>query len=165
MKHLDLLKEQSQITAAVAFIREAHSGVLYGDMPYFLHPVQVAEEAGVVINEFGASLNVTDVVIAALLHDVIEDTHYTEGDLRQQFGNTVVDMVVLLSKDSNLDYKSNIERIINSNNVGAMIVKLADNRVNFRGDKSKMPAIRAQKLTDRYSMSMTMLLTALNKII
>jgi hypothetical protein len=44
MRHLDLLKEQSQITAAGAFIRETHSGVLYRDMPYFLHHVRVVEE-------------------------------------------------------------------------------------------------------------------------
>lgn len=141
-----------EIVATVAFITEAHAGQEYGNMPYFFHPIDVActvEDARV--TEY----------LAALLHDVIEDTKYSADDLRTRFSNEVVEMVELLTKDDTLNYRANIERIINSGNVGAMKVKLADNRVNMRGDKSDMRPERREKLVTRYTMSIEMLEAAL----
>ena len=156
---------QHLIPATVAFIQEAHAGQKYGNMPYFFHPVEVAEMAeNLLVNgDFGhVHANVRDVVLAALLHDVIEDTEYTEADLRERFSPVVVDAVVLLTKDDNFDYRANIQRIVDSGNYVAMVVKLADNLVNNSGDKSAMAPARAAKLTERYTMSIGMLQQALN---
>jgi (p)ppGpp synthase/HD superfamily hydrolase len=140
---------------ALGFIESAHAGQLYGDQPYYTHPVAVAN------NLINASVYE---YIAALLHDVIEDTAFTEANLRELFGDIVVDMVVLLTKDGTLNYRENIQRIIDSGNIGAMKVKLSDNEINITGDKSKMDPNRAQKLNTRYAMSIDMLEAALNEL-
>tara|TARA_R110000851_G_C13004804_1_gene558676 strand:- start:199 stop:666 length:468 start_codon:yes stop_codon:yes gene_type:complete len=146
------------IPATIAFIQEAHAGQTYGNMPYFFHPVEVAEEVSVVMHNRVAT---TDIVLAALLHDVIEDTKYTAEMLRERFSDAVVDMVVLLTSDPDVPYLDNIQKIINSGNIGAMIVKLADNQVNRRGDKSSFTPERTTKLNDRYDASIDMLSAAI----
>jgi len=146
----------TQILATLVFIQEAHAGQKYGNMPYFYHPLEVADQ---LYHPTHAEY------MAALMHDVIEDTDYTAADLLERYSQEVVDMVVLLTKDDTLDYKANIQRIIDSGNTGAMKAKLADNAVNLRGDKSQMNPARAAKLTARYKMSMEMLEAALDELI
>ena len=154
--HTQITEQEVATTIdTISFIADAHRGQLYGNMPYMFHPMAVAAEVT------NASV---DEYLAALLHDVIEDTSFTGSDLRERYSNSVVDMVELLSKDDTLDYRGNIQRIIDSGNIGAMKVKLADNRVNYRSDKSDMDPARAKKLTDRYEMSINMLEEALNNI-
>ena len=143
-----------ELMATIAFITDAHAGQKYGDLPYFFHPIEVArtiEDASVA--EY----------LAGLLHDVVEDTEYTSANLRTRYSDEVMDMVDLLTKDDTMSYKENIERIINTGNVGAMKVKLADNRVNAGGDKSAMTAERRQRLTAKYEMSIAMLTGAINE--
>jgi (p)ppGpp synthase/HD superfamily hydrolase len=158
------------IDATVAFIQEAHQGQKYGNMPYFFHPIEVAEEVLFLLTGaafgygrpgFESPPNRETAFLAALLHDVVEDTEYTESDLRERYSTEVVDAVMLLTLKEGKDYRDNIQRIIDSGNVNAMLVKLADNRVNRRGDKSGFKPEKAQKLNDRYDMSMEMLLDAL----
>lgn len=156
------------VTATVAFIQEAHQGQKYGDMPYFMHPVEVAQEVNYLIRNSGLGTllpasNQTDLTLVALLHDVVEDTNYTRNDIGQRYTEEVVEMVMLLTLKTSDDYLVNIQRIIDSENTGAMLVKLADNRVNRRGDKSKMPGNKAERLNRRYDKSIRMLIKALAK--
>ena len=138
----------AEIVATVSFISIAHRDQKYGNMPYMFHPMEVARTINrASVNEY----------LAGLLHDVIEDTGFDEAALRERYDDAVVDMVVLLTKDESLDYRGNIQRIIDSGNVGAMKVKLADNLVNYSGDKSHMDPRRAEKLNARYKMSIEML--------
>lgn len=141
------------IKTAIKIISFYHKDQKYGDhMPYFLHPVEVANEV----------LDPTyDEYLAALMHDLLEDCNLTESTLRAIASKEVVDMVVLLTKDKSLTYEENVQRIIDSGNIGAMKVKLADNTVNMRGDKSKMSQSRKEKLETRYQRSIEMLTKAL----
>lgn len=150
--------------ATIAFIQEAHRGQKYDDMPYFFHPVEVAIETEALARvAFGDDFEmVADAELVALLHDVVEDTDYTEAQLRQRYSDYVVDAVMLVTLDPDLRYHENIQRIIDSRNLLALIVKLADNRVNRRGDKSKFTAEKAQRLNDKYDMSMAMISKALH---
>jgi|TARA_R110000851_G_scaffold233353_1_gene385896 guanosine-3',5'-bis(diphosphate) 3'-pyrophosphohydrolase len=136
----------------IAFIKVAHDGQHYGDLPYFTHPIEVAMYCGTHIQK-----------MAGLLHDVIEDTAVTETELREIFGDIIVDIVVLLTKDASIGYRENIQRIIDSGNRDAMAVKLADNTVNHSGDKSHMKPDRAKKLMARYEMSIEMLSLAISQ--
>lgn len=150
------------VTATVAFIQEAHRGQKYGNMPYFFHPVEVAEEAVVLADYAAVGIEMVDAArLVALLHDVVEDTEYTEANLRERYEDSVVDAVMLLTLKEGKDYRDNIQRIVDSRNTLAMLVKLADNRVNRRGDKSSFSAEKAQRLNDRYDMSIEMLTKAL----
>jgi (p)ppGpp synthase/HD superfamily hydrolase len=156
------------VSATIAFIAEAHRGQKYGDMPYFFHPVEVAMKALEIVDGLLPGEDVRylseSVALVALLHDIIEDTDYTEDNLRARYSDDVVDADVLLTLDEKLDYLANIQRIIDSRNLRAMIVKLADNRVNRGGDKSKMTAEKAARLNARYDASIAMLTAAFNEM-
>jgi (p)ppGpp synthase/HD superfamily hydrolase len=154
MKKEDIMSNTIPVTReyAIGFITSAHEGQWYGDQPYFTHPIAVANN---LVNPTAHEY------IAALLHDVIEDTEFTETKLREVFGDVIVDMVILLTKDDTLDYRENIQRIIDSGNLGAMKVKLSDNEINITGDKGKMKPDRAEKLNTRYAMSIDMLEAAI----
>lgn len=117
----------------VEFIKLAHQGQKYGNEPYWKHPVAVAE-AGRKI--FGAKFDEKCKIVSAL-HDVIEDTPHKRVDLEKLgFDAGVLDAVELLTKDKSLSYSANIQKIISSGNRTAMMVKYADNYMNFTGDKS-----------------------------
>ena len=80
---------------AALFATRAHYGQdrKYTGEPYIVHPAQVATLAV----QCGLS---DEAVAAAWLHDVIEDTKYTEEDLRKKFPAKVVDLVVELTDQS-----------------------------------------------------------------
>jgi (p)ppGpp synthase/HD superfamily hydrolase len=135
----------------INFIKRAHSDQKYGNMPYWKHPVQVAE-TGVKI--FGSKFD-NVAYVAALLHDVIEDTEYDREKLSELgYSDDILDAVVLLSKERSFSYEENIKRIINSGNRIAMMVKFADNYVNYTGDKSDWPAPKREKSQAKYKWSM-----------
>ena len=140
----------------VEFIKQAHVGQMYGDsMPYWMHPVEVAEQ----VKQLGGSDNA---VIAALLHDVVEDTEHTLKDLLTiGYGSDIVEIVDLLTKQPG-SYQENIQRIIDSGNRDAMVVKLADNMRNIAGDKTHMTNERRERLLKKYDMSIRMLSDALH---
>ena len=74
----------ARLRAAFEFAREAHSPQKRkSGEPYIIHPVSVARIVAEEL-ELGA-----DPVIAAFLHDVVEDTPYTIEDIRDRFGDEV----------------------------------------------------------------------------
>ncbi len=78
---------------AVAFAEQAHRGQFRKGtrIPYLVHPLRVAE----ILLRVGAP---SDLAVAALLHDTLEDTDVTEADLRRAFGQRITDLVVALSE-------------------------------------------------------------------
>lgn len=139
------------LKTTISFIKKAHAGQKYGSDPYWIHPLKVAETGKMI---FGSKFDKT-AYIAALLHDVIEDTKYDRTYLENMgYGTDVVDSVELLTKDKKLDYEANISRIIKSKNKTAMMVKFADNFENFTGDKSHWDPKRAEKSQAKYLKSM-----------
>lgn len=140
------------------FVKICHDGQYYGENPYWYHCHSV-EKYG---SEFFGDEWSHTCSIAALLHDVIEDTQYNEYDLKMKgFDQNVIDIVSLLTKDKSLNYEENIKKIINSGNRNAMMVKYADNYVNFTGDKSTWNKNKKMKSQAKYAKSMNMILEAL----
>ena len=97
----------------------------YTNEPYWYHPVEVFEIVKSVEHT-------DDMLIASLLHDVVEDTKIEIGEIREIFGDDVADLVFMLTnyvtKDSgNRRYRKNIElaKLANSSNE-AQTIKLAD---------------------------------------
>ena len=86
-------KKVEIITKAFNFAKQAHKGVrrLSGE-PYILHPIAVAQIA---CEEIGLG---STSICAALLHDVEEDTDYTNEDIANLFGPKVADIVEGLTK-------------------------------------------------------------------
>lgn len=124
-----------RITRAYYFAKRAHEGQKRksGD-DYIVHPIAVAE----ILVDLGLD---TDTVIAALLHDVIEDTAVTEEELDQEFGHSVVLLVEGVTKLNKLNFKSREDQqaeylrrmfLAMSNDIRVVIIKLADRLHNMR---------------------------------
>ncbi len=126
--------EIPRVKAAYDLAAEAHSKqIRKSGIPYITHPIAVARIALV---ELGLK---TNPVMAALLHDVVEDTDYTVEDLRERFGEDVAYLVGVLTKNSDGNYKvskqiDNFKHMLDSINydIRALLIKLADRMHNMR---------------------------------
>lgn len=88
-------KEEAEILKrAVKFAQGAHTGAFRKatNEPYIVHPFEVCLVASTVTND-------VDVLVGALLHDVVEDTDYTEEDIYKEFGARVTGFVTDESED------------------------------------------------------------------
>lgn len=108
--------------------------------PYILHPIAVATIAAYELNLGPYS------VMAAFLHDVVEDTSYTEEDLRERFGDDVAFLVNVVTKKKKKKYDTskqvdNYRQILDSMeyDIRALLVKLADRLHNMRTLSSMRP--------------------------
>ena len=134
-------KEIDRLRAAFEFAREAHSPQRRkSGEPYIIHPVCVARIVAEEL-ELGA-----DPVIAAFLHDVVEDTHYTIEDIRERFGDDVAFLVGVVTKEKKDKYVQskqvdNYRQILASMqyDVRALLIKLADRLHNMRTLSSMRP--------------------------
>lgn len=97
-------------------------------IPYIYHPFHVAEQ-----------MNDEVTCIAALLHDVVEDTDITFEDLEKDFPKEVIDVLKLLTHDKNMDYIRKIKT-----NELAVKVKIADIKHNM--DKSRLDGVDEKAL-------------------
>ncbi len=111
------------IDTALQLAIEAHKGQKrHEGTPYITHPVAVA----LMIARHGFDDNV---VVAALVHDVLEDTKVTESEMRLKLGDAVADIVAAVSYDHSLPWREQRERYIESvrqAGEGAMAVSVAD---------------------------------------
>ena len=82
------MKDTPIITAAKMLAGEAHKGQTrkYSGLPYIIHPVEVAT----IVEEAGGT---DEMIAAALLHDVIEDTEFTYEDIAEKTSPEVADLV------------------------------------------------------------------------
>ena len=79
--------DKELIDRAFAVADKAHSGVKRrSGEPYITHPLSVAS----LLAELGLD---SESIAAALLHDVVEDTDVTKGDIESQFGSEVANLV------------------------------------------------------------------------
>lgn len=108
--------------------------------PYIIHPIAVAR---IVAEEMGLGANP---VMAAFLHDVIEDCPYTIDDIRERFGDDVAFLVGVVTKQKKAKYDKskqvdNFRQILSSVqfDVRAILVKLADRLHNMRTLSSMCP--------------------------
>lgn len=114
--------------------------------PYILHPVAVATIAAVDL-----MLDVNS-VCAAFLHDVVEDTPVTVGELRTRFGDDIAFLVGVVTKRKKEHYREskqvdNYRQMLESvqYDIRAVLVKLADRLHNMR-TLSSMPPAKQMKI-------------------
>lgn len=133
-------KELDVVQKAFDFANEAHKGVRRrSGEPYILHPIAVAK---IVVTNIGLGYKS---IVAALLHDVVEDTDYTVDDIRSLFGDKVATLVegltkikTVLDNEDKAQQKSmqaeNFKRILLTLNddVRVVLIKLADRLHNCR---------------------------------
>ena len=128
-----LTPENAQlIRKAYQFASSAHMGVRRrSGEPYIVHPLSVAK---IVVNEIGLG---TKSVVAAILHDVVEDTDYTVQDIEKMFGSKIamlVDGLTKLSGSFDSKQATNFRKMLMtlSDDVRVILIKLADRLHNMR---------------------------------
>ena len=141
MKKRVSAEDMARIRAAFELAREAHAEQKRkSGEPYIIHPIAVATIVAIEL-KLGANP-----VIAAFLHDVVEDTDYTMDDIRQRFGDDVAFLVSVVTKKSTGNYEiskqvDNYKQMLNSihYDIRALLVKLADRLHNMRTLSSMRP--------------------------
>ena len=141
-------QEIEKITEAYRFAKQAHSGQCrYSGEPYIMHPVAVAN----ILFDLGMD---SESLMAALLHDTIEDTGTGLDNLRELFGDDVATLVDGVTKLGKVPLETREERqaenvrkmfIAMSKDIRVVIIKLADRLHNMR----TLEYMRDQKRRDK----------------
>ena len=125
----------AEIEQAYEFARKLHEGQYrVSEEPYIIHPIQVATIL--------ADLRVDkSTVIAALLHDILEDTDTKPEEIKEKFGDDVLSLVQGVTKLGKYQFKSKEERqaenfrrmfIAMADDIRVIFLKLADRLHNMR---------------------------------
>ncbi len=136
--------EVALVREAYVFAEAAHSGQKrYSGEPYITHPLAVAGA----LAEWRMD---AQAVIAALLHDVMEDTAVTKAEIARRFGKQVAELVDGLSKLDKIEFQSHLEAqaenfrkmlMAMARDLRVVLIKLADRLHNLQ----TMSAVRADK--------------------
>ncbi|VAW27157.1 Guanosine-3',5'-bis(diphosphate) 3'-pyrophosphohydrolase / GTP pyrophosphokinase, (p)ppGpp synthetase II [hydrothermal vent metagenome] len=127
--------DSKMIRKAFNLAMEAHEGMRRkSGEPYIYHPVEVAQ---ICVEEIGLG---TTSIIAALLHDVVEDTDYEVEDIEREFGKKAAQIIDGLTKISVVGSSADSGQAENfrkmlltlSHDVRVILVKLADRLHNMR---------------------------------
>ncbi len=128
-------QEAEIITKAYYFAKQAHEGQKRASgEEYFIHPCAVAQ----ILIDLGMDCAS---VTAAFLHDTIEDTYVSEGDIQKEFGDEVLLLVQGVTKLDKIEFKSeeeeqaeNFKKIFVSmaKDIRVIIIKLSDRLHNMR---------------------------------
>ncbi|PHS03172.1 MAG: phosphohydrolase [Blastopirellula sp.] len=123
----------NQLLHAIYFAAEKHKDQRRKNSaasPYINHPIEVAEH----LNRVGKIVD-EEILIAALLHDTIEDTNTTNQEIRESFGENILGLVLECTDDKSLE-KSERKRlqILNApkKSVGAKLIKISDKTCNLK---------------------------------
>ena len=144
----NLRYNKRKIKKAYEFANLAHGDQRrVSGVPFILHPTSVA----CILAEMGMD---TDSIVAALLHDTVEDTDVTLDQVGDNFGEEVMNLVDGLTKISKIKFTDREERqaenvrkmlIAMSNDIRVIIVKLADRLHNMR----TIECVKDQKRRDK----------------
>lgn len=123
----------SDLERAFTAADRAHSGQLRkSGEPYITHPVAVAQ----ILTELGMDL---PTIMAALLHDTVEDTTYSIEHIKREFGEEVTSLVDGVTKLDKLTYGPTAEAetlrkmvVAMSRDIRVLVIKLADRLHNAR---------------------------------
>ncbi|AMO70074.1 RelA/SpoT family protein [Zhongshania aliphaticivorans] len=125
----------NQVRRAYYYAEQAHEGQnRRSGEPYVTHPLAVAS----ILAEMHMDVQS---LMAAMLHDVIEDTHVTKQGLSDQFGDVVAELVDGVSKLTRIEFQSKAEQqaenfqkmaLAMAKDIRVILVKLADRLHNMR---------------------------------
>jgi len=135
LKSYDPTVNEGLITSAYRFSKDVHgSQVRASGEPYFSHPLEVATIlADLKLDQYS--------IVTGLLHDTVEDTIATLGEIKKTFGGEVARLVDGVTKLSRLELKSeatkqaeNFQKLVlaMSTDIRVLLVKLADRLHNMR---------------------------------
>lgn len=151
------VSEVEKVLAACDFADLAHTGITRkSGEPYILHPIAVS----CILANMRLD---AETLMAALLHDVIEDTQYTKEDIIEKFGLTVaelVDGVTKLSQSSDKEYNkaASFRKILQATlqDPRVIIIKLADRYNNMTTLGALRPDKRARIAQETFDIFVPM---------
>lgn len=151
------VREVEKVLAACDFADLAHTGIIRkSGEPYILHPIAVS----CILANMRLD---AETLMAALLHDVIEDTQYTKEDIIEKFGLTVaelVDGVTKLSQSSDKEYNkaASFRKILQATlqDPRVIIIKLADRYHNMTTLGALRPDKRARIAQETFDIFVPM---------
>ena len=138
-KDFDVLLDEtiSLMDRAIVFATRAHSGTYRKgtNIPYIVHPIEAAAIVATITDD-------PDMIAAAVLHDVVEDTDATVDEIRLFFNDRIADLVEAESEDKRKDRPAQetwmvrkmetLEFLRNEADRDAKILALADKLSNIR---------------------------------
>ena len=139
---LELIDKAYELATTAHDSQRRMSGI-----PYILHPTSVA----CILVELGMD---TQSIVAALLHDVVEDTSYSLSDIEKMFGKEIANLVDGVTKLGKIPYSSHEEQqaenlrkmlIAMAEDIRVIIIKLADRLHNMRTIECLAPQKRRDK--------------------
>ena len=140
--------DTARLHDAFTFAYAEHQGQLRkSGEPYIIHPLAVAD----IVADLGLDV---DSVIAALLHDCIEDTPATHEDIAKKFGSTVADLVEGVTKLTRMQYVSkeeeqmeNLRKMLMamSHDIRVILIKICDRLHNMRTMEYQSPKKQREK--------------------
>ena len=140
--------DAARLHDAFTFAYAEHQGQLRkSGEPYIIHPLAVAD----IVADLGLDV---DSVIAALLHDCIEDTPATHEDIAKKFGPTVADLVEGVTKLTRMQYVSkeeeqmeNLRKMLMamSHDIRVILIKICDRLHNMRTMEYQSPKKQREK--------------------
>ena len=125
------------INKAVYWARKYHANQKRksGEL-YYTHPLEVAY----IISDYNLK---TDVIVASILHDIVEDTEVTVEMINSSFGQRISEMVDRLTRDRPNGTKLSVEEILNNayhlKDKEVLLIKLFDRLHNIQTIKSQSP--------------------------
>lgn len=156
LEFVELIKKNTKVTnkdlliKAFEFAKEAHKNQKRDSgLPYIIHPIEVA----ILVSEYKLD---EKSVIAALLHDTVEDTDTTIEDINKNFGQEIAYLVDGLTKISNANFTSRTEKnaenfrkliLSTSKDIRILIIKLFDRLNNIR----TIDGIKDQSRKERFA--------------
>ena len=157
LKHYLKSEDITQVWEAYRYADQAHQGVVRktGE-PYISHPVSVA----CILADMHMDL---PTIMAALLHDVVEDTDISTDDIKEKFGQQVAELVDGVTKLDKIEFQSasvaqaeNFRKMLlaMSQDVRVILVKLADrlhNMQTLEGMRQEKQKLIAKETLDIYA--------------
>lgn len=128
---------QKMFEDAIIFATQKYSGMKRKgtDRPYILHPLEVAAIVNTMTNDY-------EILAAAVLHDVVEDTGTGIMEIRQRFGDTVADLVASESENKREEQpaeqtwqirkQETIDHLMSEDRIGVKMIALGDKLSNVR---------------------------------
>ena len=132
-----VLKTMDKVTKAIEFAAKAHDGMVRkkDKTPYILHPLEAAVIVGTMTDD-------RDVISAAVLHDVVEDTEITIDEIEEKFGARVRKLVESETEDKRADLppentwrirkEESLDELANCGDTDVLMLWLGDKLANMR---------------------------------
>lgn len=148
-------RDHALLDRAIHFAVDAHGGMFRKGtrIPYILHPLEAAAVVGSMTDD-------VEVLAAAVLHDVLEDTDATPERLRAEFGDRVADLVCAESEDKRKDRsvadtwkerkQQTVDELQQETRLAVKMIALGDKLSNIRAIHRDQLAL-GDRLWDRFN--------------